>query len=119
MAYLLGRSFPTVGIIFSPSALSFVRKIEATFSSEILMTIYEATWCCRILGGSTLCSLSPMSKPQSQKFLNYRYVFLYQELVPPETHSEFANSRDQIRIILNGISRLKQIADVLALRSHG
>ncbi|XP_069684985.1 sorting nexin-8-like [Periplaneta americana] len=41
------------------------------------------------------------------------------ELVPPETHTEFANSRDQIRVILNGISRLKQIADVLALRSHG
>jgi len=40
-------------------------------------------------------------------------------LVPPETHAEFANSRDQIRVILNGISRLKQIADVLALRSHG
>lgn len=51
--------------------------------------------------------------------LNNQYIFLYQELVPPETHSEFANSRDQIRIILNGISRLKQIADVLALRSHG
>ncbi|KAJ9581187.1 hypothetical protein L9F63_023646, partial [Diploptera punctata] len=41
------------------------------------------------------------------------------ELVPPDTHSEFANSRDQIRVILNGISHLKQIADVLALRSHG
>ncbi|XP_063234264.1 sorting nexin-8-like isoform X2 [Bacillus rossius redtenbacheri] len=41
------------------------------------------------------------------------------ELVPGDTHMEFANSRDQIRIILNGVSRLKQIADVLAQRSHG
>ncbi|XP_067005219.2 sorting nexin-8 [Anabrus simplex] len=41
------------------------------------------------------------------------------DLVPPDTHMEFANSRDQIRIILHGISRLKQIADLLALRAHG
>ncbi|XP_049853020.1 sorting nexin-8-like isoform X4 [Schistocerca gregaria] len=41
------------------------------------------------------------------------------DLVPPETHSEFATSRDQIRIILNGVVRLKQIADAMALRSHG
>nr|CAD7263323.1 unnamed protein product [Timema shepardi] len=41
------------------------------------------------------------------------------ELVPLDTHTEFANSRDQIRVILNGVSRLKQIADILAQRSHG
>lgn len=41
------------------------------------------------------------------------------ELVPPETLTEFANSRDQIRVILSGISRLKNIADCLAIRSHG
>ncbi|KAK9304741.1 hypothetical protein QLX08_003955 [Tetragonisca angustula] len=40
------------------------------------------------------------------------------ELVPPETLTEFANSRDQIRVILLGISRLKNIADCLAIRSH-
>jgi len=40
------------------------------------------------------------------------------ELVPPETLTEFANSRDQIRVILLGISRLKHIADGLAIRSH-
>ncbi|KAH0540418.1 sorting nexin-8-like [Cotesia glomerata] len=40
------------------------------------------------------------------------------ELVPPETLTEFANSRDQIRMILCGISRLKNIADCLAIRSH-
>lgn len=40
------------------------------------------------------------------------------ELVPPETLTEFANSRDQIRVILVGISRLKTIADCLAIRSH-
>ncbi|XP_063995496.1 sorting nexin-8-like [Diachasmimorpha longicaudata] len=40
------------------------------------------------------------------------------ELVPPETLTEFANSRDQIRVILSGISRLKNIADCLAIRSH-
>lgn len=40
------------------------------------------------------------------------------ELVPPETLTEFANSRDQIRVILSGISRLKNIADCLACRSH-
>lgn len=40
------------------------------------------------------------------------------ELVPPETLTEFANSRDQIRVILCGISRLKNIADCLACRSH-
>ena len=40
------------------------------------------------------------------------------ELVPPETLTEFANSRDQIRVILMGISRLKNIADCLAIRSH-
>nr|CAD7426416.1 unnamed protein product [Timema monikensis] len=41
------------------------------------------------------------------------------ELVPLDTHTEFANSRDQIRVILNGVSKLKQIADILAQRSHG
>lgn len=41
------------------------------------------------------------------------------ELVPSDTHSEFATSREQIRVILNGVSRIKQIADVFALRSHG
>ncbi|XP_015608090.1 sorting nexin-8 isoform X2 [Cephus cinctus] len=41
------------------------------------------------------------------------------ELVPQETLTEFANSRDQIRTILMGISRLKTIADCLAIRSHG
>ncbi|KAL6262228.1 sorting nexin-8-like isoform X1 [Pogonomyrmex barbatus] len=40
------------------------------------------------------------------------------ELMPPETLTEFANSRDQIRVILLGISRLKHIADSLAIRSH-
>ncbi|XP_043469472.1 sorting nexin-8-like [Leptopilina heterotoma] len=40
------------------------------------------------------------------------------ELVPPEALTEFANSRDQIRVILLGISRLKTIADCLAIRSH-
>ncbi|XP_011300089.1 sorting nexin-8 isoform X2 [Fopius arisanus] len=40
------------------------------------------------------------------------------ELVPPETLTEFANSREQIRVILCGISRLKNIADCLAIRSH-
>jgi sorting nexin-8 len=40
------------------------------------------------------------------------------ELVPPETLTEFGNARDQIRIILLGISRLKNIADCLAIRSH-
>ncbi|EGI67917.1 Sorting nexin-8 [Acromyrmex echinatior] len=40
------------------------------------------------------------------------------ELMPPETLTEFANSRDQIRLILLGISRLKHIADSLAIRSH-
>ena len=40
------------------------------------------------------------------------------ELVPAETLTEFANSRDQIRMILLGISRLKNIADCLAIRSH-
>ncbi|KYQ56563.1 Sorting nexin-8 [Trachymyrmex zeteki] len=40
------------------------------------------------------------------------------ELMPPETLTEFANSRDQIRMILLGISRLKHIADSLAIRSH-
>lgn len=40
------------------------------------------------------------------------------ELVPPETLTEFANSRDQIRMILSGISRLKNIADGLANRSQ-
>lgn len=40
------------------------------------------------------------------------------ELVPQETLTEFANSRDQIRVILLGISRLKNIADCLAIRSH-
>ncbi|GLH06083.1 AAEL000956-PA [Gryllus bimaculatus] len=41
------------------------------------------------------------------------------ELVPPETVTEFANSREQIRIILSGVSRLKQIVDLLAEGSHG
>ncbi|XP_012271940.1 sorting nexin-8 isoform X2 [Orussus abietinus] len=41
------------------------------------------------------------------------------ELVPAETLTEFANSRDQIKVILAGISRLKNIADCLAIRSHG
>ncbi|XP_071444211.1 sorting nexin-8-like [Hetaerina americana] len=41
------------------------------------------------------------------------------ELVPPDTHTEFANSRDQIRLIFSGVSRLKHIADLLAIRSHG
>ncbi|XP_067213141.1 sorting nexin-8-like isoform X3 [Linepithema humile] len=40
------------------------------------------------------------------------------ELMPPETLTEFANSRDQIRLILFGVSRLKHIADGLAIRSH-
>ncbi|XP_015182254.1 PREDICTED: sorting nexin-8-like [Polistes dominula] len=40
------------------------------------------------------------------------------ELVPPETLTEFANSRDQIRVILLGITRLKNIADCLAIRTH-
>ncbi|PSN58321.1 hypothetical protein C0J52_00167 [Blattella germanica] len=56
------------------------------------------------------------SDPLLSFFLTYTGA---EELVPPDTHSEFANSRDQIRVILNGISRLKQIADVLAMRSHG
>lgn len=41
------------------------------------------------------------------------------ELVPPETLTEFANSREQIRIILSGVSRLKQLVDLLAEGSQG
>lgn len=40
------------------------------------------------------------------------------ELVPPETLTEFGSARDQIRVILHGVSRLKNIADCLAIRSH-
>ncbi|XP_075230671.1 sorting nexin-8-like [Lycorma delicatula] len=41
------------------------------------------------------------------------------DLVPGETHTEFATSREQLRIILNGVNRIKQIADVISLRTHG
>ncbi|KAJ8678592.1 hypothetical protein QAD02_014379 [Eretmocerus hayati] len=41
------------------------------------------------------------------------------ELVPPETLTEFGAARDQIRVILAGVSRLKGLADCLAIRSHG
>ncbi|XP_058798848.1 sorting nexin-8-like [Phymastichus coffea] len=40
------------------------------------------------------------------------------ELVPAETLTEFGSARDQIRVILQGVSRLKNIADCLAIRSH-
>lgn len=40
------------------------------------------------------------------------------ELVPQETLTEFGNSRDQMKVILAGISRLKSIADSLAIRSQ-
>lgn len=40
------------------------------------------------------------------------------ELVPPDTLTELANSREQIRLITNSVSRVKQITDGLANRSQ-
>ncbi|RZF34611.1 hypothetical protein LSTR_LSTR008636 [Laodelphax striatellus] len=40
------------------------------------------------------------------------------DLVPAESHSEFAAIRDQINVITNGVSKIKQISDLMALRSH-
>ncbi|XP_039300208.1 sorting nexin-8-like, partial [Nilaparvata lugens] len=40
------------------------------------------------------------------------------ELVPPECHLEFGAIRDQICVITNGVSKIKHISDLMALRSH-
>ncbi|XP_054282836.1 sorting nexin-8-like [Macrosteles quadrilineatus] len=40
------------------------------------------------------------------------------ELVPADSTSEFATSREQIRVILQGVSRIKQIAENFATRSY-
>ena len=50
---------------------------------------------------------------------NKNHAFLcFQELVPPDTLTELANSREQIRLITNSVSRVKQITDGLANRSQ-
>jgi len=41
------------------------------------------------------------------------------ELVPPDNHNEFSSSREQIRAISQGISKIKMIADQIAMRSNG
>ncbi|XP_014288767.1 sorting nexin-8 [Halyomorpha halys] len=41
------------------------------------------------------------------------------DLVPPNNSTEFALSRAQIKFILAGVLKIKEIADHIALRSHG
>lgn len=41
-----------------------------------------------------------------------------QELLPDDSTSEFAASREQIRVILDGVTRIHRIAANFAARSH-